>query len=123
MTRPLPLCTTVASGYSLVYNGVMPSVPLRPILETPRVDLLAWLAEHGQPRMRAGQIHRWLVAGRAESFEQMTDVPRALRQQLAGAFQALGTRSDCHQSAGDDTHKLLLRLTDDRLIECVLINE
>jgi 23S rRNA (adenine2503-C2)-methyltransferase len=99
------------------------SVPFRHILEAPRAELLVWLQEHGQPRMRAGQILRWFVAGRAESFEQMTDLPRELRQELATDFVPLGARIERHQTAADDTHKLLLRLTDDRLIECVLINE
>jgi 23S rRNA (adenine2503-C2)-methyltransferase len=101
----------------------MSLVQLRPILDIPRAELLTWLHKRGQPRMRGGQIVRWLIAGRAESFEQMTDLPLGLRQELASAFQVLGTRIDRHQEAGDDTHKLLLRLSDDQLIECVLINE
>jgi 23S rRNA (adenine2503-C2)-methyltransferase len=101
----------------------MASVPPQPILEIPRAELLSWMQEHGQPRMRAAQVLRWIIAGRAESFEQMTDVPRALRGELAGAFRALGTRVEHHQAAHDDTHKLLLRLSDEQLIECVLINE
>lgn len=89
----------------------------------PRAELLAWLQARAQPRMRAAQVRRWLIAGRAESFDQMTDLPRSLRAQLAAEFLPLGTLLERHQVAQDETHKLLLRLTDDRLIECVLINE
>jgi 23S rRNA (adenine2503-C2)-methyltransferase len=103
--------------------AVMSPVSLRPILEMPRAELLSWLHERGQPRMRAAQILRWLIAGRAESFEQMTDVPRGLRLELAAAFQALASRIERQQAAHDDTRKLVLRLADDQLIECVLINE
>jgi 23S rRNA (adenine2503-C2)-methyltransferase len=53
----------------------------------------------------------------------MTDLPRDLRQELADAFVPLGTRIDQHLAAADGTHKLLLRLPDEQLIECVLIQE
>src|SRR5437868_14387113 len=95
----------------------------RAILDLPDADLHAWLAERGQPPMRAKQIRRWVLAGRAEAFEQMTDLPLGLRAELADAFTPLGTRTDQHLVAPDGTHKLLLRLHDDRLIECVLIQD
>ena len=53
----------------------------------------------------------------------MTDLPRGLREELADEFLPLGTRIERHQAARDGTHKLLLRLADDRFIECVLIQE
>jgi len=93
------------------------------ILDIPRPDLLAWLEQHGQARMRLRQIHHWLFAGRAESFEQMTNLPRGLRAELTAAFRPLGTRIETHQEAKDGTHKLLLRLHDDQFIECVLLQE
>jgi 23S rRNA (adenine2503-C2)-methyltransferase len=73
--------------------------------------------------MRAKQIRRWLIVGRAESFDQMTDLPLTLRQSLAAQFVPLGTRIERHLQASDGTHKLLLRLHDDHLIECVLIQQ
>lgn len=73
--------------------------------------------------MRARQIRRWLVAGRAESFEQMSDLPLRLRQALATEFQALGTHVAERHQADDGTQKLLLRLADGHHIECVLIPE
>jgi 23S rRNA (adenine2503-C2)-methyltransferase len=73
--------------------------------------------------MRARQIRRWIFAGRAESFEQMTDLPHRLRQELAAEFVVLGTHPARHLQARDGTHKLLLRLGDGQLIECVLLQE
>jgi 23S rRNA (adenine2503-C2)-methyltransferase len=96
---------------------------MRALLDVPRPELLAWLQAQGQPPLRARQVRRWLVAGRAESFEQMTDLPRPLRQALAAEFEPLGTRVARHRQAADGTHKLLLRLHDGQLIECVLIQE
>src|SRR5438105_1499025 len=93
----------------------------RALLDVPSSDLLAWLQARGQPAMRARQLRRWVVAGGAEAFDGMTDVPRDLRRALAEDFVPLGTRVARHLEAADGTHKLLLRLADDRLIECVLI--
>jgi 23S rRNA (adenine2503-C2)-methyltransferase len=82
-----------------------------------------WLQTHGQPPMRARQIRRWILTNRAESFEQMTDLPRDLRCELDREFVSLGTGIARHLEARDGTHKLLLRLADAHLIECVLLQQ
>ncbi|HEY8504508.1 MAG TPA: 23S rRNA (adenine(2503)-C(2))-methyltransferase RlmN, partial [Gemmataceae bacterium] len=100
------------------------TTPARPaLLDQDPEALRAWLAERGQPPMRARQVRGWVLARRAESFEQMTDLPLALRAELAAAFDLFGTRVERHLAARDGTHKLLLRLRDGGMIECVLIQE
>jgi 23S rRNA (adenine2503-C2)-methyltransferase len=108
----------------------MDSLPLpvlpaarRGLLEVSRDELLAWLQARGQPPLRAKQLRRWVVAGRATSFDQMTDLPRPLREQLAAEFAPLGTAVDRRLSSNDGTQKLLLRLRDDQVVECVLLPE
>ncbi len=96
---------------------------MRGLLELSHDEWLTWLTERGQPPMRARQLRRWVVAARAESFAQMTDLPLALRQALAEEFVPLATEAARHQAATDGTHKLLLRLHDGQLVECVLIQE
>jgi 23S rRNA (adenine2503-C2)-methyltransferase len=86
-------------------------------------ELSVWLQERGQPRMRLRQIHRWLLQGRAKSFDEMTDLPRDLRQALGEAFQLLGTSVARELRSSDGTIKLLVRLRDGQLIECVMIPE
>src|SRR5262249_42859711 len=95
----------------------------RPLLDVPPDELLVWLREHDEPPLRARQIRRWLLLGRAESFEQMTDLPRDLRQALAAHFGLFGSRVARPLEAHDGTHKLLLRLADGQLVECVLLQE
>lgn len=73
--------------------------------------------------MRARQVRRWVLAGRAESFDAMTDLPLGLRQLLAKEFVPLITHPLRHLQADDGTHKLLLRLSDGQLVECVLLQE
>jgi 23S rRNA (adenine2503-C2)-methyltransferase len=96
---------------------------LSPWLDSHPDQLRTWLARLGQPPLRARQVHRWLFAGRATSFEQMTDLPRSLRARLAEDFLPLGSSLDRLQVARDGTHKLLLRLADGQLVECVLLQE
>jgi 23S rRNA (adenine2503-C2)-methyltransferase len=95
----------------------------RGLLDLSPPELRAWMDAQGQPPMRARQVRRWILAGRAESFEQMTDLPQGLRPALAAEFAPLGTRIAHHAEAGDGTHKLLLRLQDEQAVECVLIQE
>lgn len=100
------------------------SPPKRPgLLDASADDLHAWLAERDQPAMRIKQLRSWLLAKRAETFEQMSDLPKKLRVDLTDAFQPFSTKIERHLQASDDTHKLLLRLSDGGLIECVLIQE
>src|SRR5436190_13054060 len=99
---------------------LVPSVECgRAFLDTPAAEFANWLAERRQPAMRARQIQRWLLAGRAQSFAQMTDLPASLRAELEAAFVPFGTRCVRRSDAGDGTRKLLIRLSDGNLVECV----
>ena len=113
MTLAIPLPTTSPDA----------AARLPALLEMSLDDIKAWLAERGQPPMRAKQIRRWILQGRASNFEAMSDLPKGLREELAASFNIFSTRIDKHLVAGDRTHKLLLRLHDDKLIECVLIQD
>ncbi|MGL4423511.1 MAG: radical SAM protein, partial [Gemmataceae bacterium] len=98
-------------------------LPLRPFLDTPRDEFQAWLSERGQPALRWKQIRRWILMARATEFAQMTDLPKDLREELPQHFTIFAGHVDRHLVASDDTHKLLLRWPDDRVIECVLIQD
>jgi len=74
-----------------------------------------------QPSYRAGQIADWLYQKRVTSFAEMTNLPHALRTKLADnlcfgkieVVRVLGSK--------DTTRKFLFRLSDNNLIESVLI--
>jgi 23S rRNA (adenine2503-C2)-methyltransferase len=84
-----------------------------------------WLAQSagGAPAYRAEQVRQWLFAGRAESFEEMSNLPKPLREQLAAEFTIWTTAIERHHRAVDGTEKLLLRLHDGHHIECVLLRD
>src|SRR5262249_43057316 len=57
------------------------------------------------------------------SCEPMSDLPRALRQQLDAEWAVFGTRVVYHNVAPDGTDKLVVECHDGRRIECVLMAE
>jgi 23S rRNA (adenine2503-C2)-methyltransferase len=100
-----------------------PADTRRGLLDIDDDSLRSWLSEQGEKPLRARQLRRWLLAGGAESFDTMTDLPKGLRQRLAEDFVPFTSRVVRHLTASDETHKLLVRLGDSKLVECVLIQE
>ncbi|QGJ71282.1 putative dual-specificity RNA methyltransferase RlmN [Planctomycetales bacterium 10988] len=96
---------------------------MQPILNLNTSEIATWLTEHGQPKYRAKQIERWIYQRRVQSFEEMTDLPQALRSELAAHFELWTTKIIHDPEATDGTQKLLLQLHDGQSIECVLIKE
>lgn len=78
------------------------------------------LAAAGEPRFRARQVWAWAAAG-ADGYEQMTDLPLAVREQLARElpFSSLELREQRH--ARDGTVKALFATADGRALEAVLM--
>jgi 23S rRNA (adenine2503-C2)-methyltransferase len=93
------------------------------LLEPPAPSLDDWLASRGLPRYRRAQIRRWLFAGRARGFDDMTDLPQALRGELAAEFRLWTAEVSQHKTTDDGTEKLLLTLGDGEQIECVLLRD
>ncbi len=94
---------------------------LTPIKSLTLEELQERLTALHQPGYRAKQIMQWIYGKRAGSFEQMSDQPAALRQQLAAEFRF--DKLDLIRVLGseDTTRKFLFRLADGNLIESVLI--
>lgn len=93
------------------------------LLDFSAADLEEWLQQRKLPKFRAKQIRRWLFAGRVGDFEEMTDLPKRLREQLAEEFTLWTAKTAKHLSTEDGTEKLLLELPDGHRTECVLLRE
>ncbi len=85
-------------------------------------DMEQLMAAWGQPAFRGRQLLKWLYKG-VSDFEEMTDVARAFREELArrAFFGRLGVEEV--QEAADGCRKFLFGLADGNLIESVLIPE
>lgn len=78
------------------------------------------LAAMGEKKFRAAQIFEWLHRHRAESFEQMSSLPAALRGRLAESFSLVTLRPvRILTSQTDGTKKFLFELPDGNVIESV----
>src|SRR5207248_2520207 len=84
-------------------------------------ELQEKLREFAEPTYRAGQIMNWLYEKRASGFEEMSDLPQALRARLAEHFSVSKLHVVRVLGSHDTTLKLLFRLSDGNLIESVLI--
>ena len=84
-------------------------------------SLTARLVGQGEPAFRAGQILDWVYKKRARSWDQMTNLPKALRSWLAGTFTLMPASLVLERQSADVTDKLLLEMGDRSLIETVII--
>ena len=79
------------------------------------------LKELGQPAFRAGQIFTWLHKG-VRSYEEMTNLPKNLRQILAEKYPICPPKVVRRQeSSRDGTIKYLWELGDGNCVETVLM--
>jgi 23S rRNA (adenine2503-C2)-methyltransferase len=83
--------------------------------------LRAFMADVGEPAYRAGQVARRLWQRPAASFDEITELPAALRARLADAFVLPRLALAAHQRSADGTQKFLFRLADGQAIETVAI--
>lgn len=76
----------------------------------------------GLPGFRAKQVYQWLHCRLAASYDEMTDLPKALREQLAEEYPLnICTVAKKQVSAADGTVKFLYALHDGDYIESVVM--
>src|SRR5690242_8846579 len=86
-----------------------------------REELQAQFKAWGQPAYRVQQVLEWLYAHRAARWEEMSNLPKNLLAQLDGSYGLNTLELVRKQGSRDTTQKFLWRLTDQALIESVLI--
>lgn len=82
-------------------------------------ELQEAFSELGQPAFRAKQVHEWLVQKNARSFEEMTNVPKALRAELAAHYCIAAPVEVMKQISRDGSRKYLLQFADGVAVETV----
>jgi len=84
-------------------------------------DLEAFCLSAGQPVFRAKQIFDWLYAKRVSSFDEMKNLPAPLRGLLAEHFSFQCLEKLETKGGKGETQKLLFKLSDQEMIETVII--
>ena len=82
----------------------------------------AVMEELGEKAFRAKQIYDWMHTKLVDNFEEMTNLSKALRDKLSENFELTSLNIvDKRESAKDGTCKFLFELSDNRVIESVLM--
>jgi 23S rRNA (adenine2503-C2)-methyltransferase len=100
------------------------AAPINLLDRTPaaaREAIRAWVAARGLPRYRAEQLVRRLWVAPVAEWSEATELPAALRAELAAAFPLPRLAESVVQRSNDGTVKYLFRLADGEAIESVLI--
>ncbi|SEB44490.1 23S rRNA (adenine(2503)-C(2))-methyltransferase RlmN [Paenibacillus sp. GP183] len=80
-----------------------------------------WIKENGESSFRAGQIFDWLYVKRVLSFEEMSNLPKGLRDKLAAQFEFVTLSEIAKYESKDGTVKFLFELSDKNAIETVIM--
>src|SRR5215831_2277964 len=86
-------------------------------------ELSDFVASLGQPAYRARQIFAGIHGRRLRSFDEMTDLPKELRQQLANQATISSLRLESRYISSDGTRRYLFKTHDDYPVETVFIPE
>jgi len=94
---------------------------VRDIKSVSAEDLRAQFQSWNQPAYRAAQVLEWLYVHRVTSWDAMTNLPKVARELLRANFSLHALELVKKQGSRDTTEKFLWRLSDQSLIESVLI--
>lgn len=86
-------------------------------------DLAELFAGLGEPRYRARQVLDWVYGKAVYSFDQMTNLSKALQSKLSAIARIALPQVVTVQVADDGTSKYLLELDDHECVEAVIIPE
>lgn len=86
-------------------------------------ELARLVAELGERPFRARQVFRWLQLRGAASLEELSDVPRSLRDALAARTTLTTLSMDAEQRSADGTIKWRWRTGDGLAVESVYMPE
>lgn len=82
-------------------------------------ELVALMAELGMPAFRAKQVEEWVWKKHVSSFDEMTNLSKALRTELAAHCTLGGVTETARQVSTDGSRKYLLQFADGVQAECV----
>lgn len=97
--------------------------PSRNFFDTTRPELESWFTERNQPAFRARQLFKNVYHRGLTDFSHMTDLPKALRAELAPLWDLSGAEEKTRRTNPDGSAtKFLWRLPDGKEIESVLMH-
>lgn len=86
-----------------------------------QAEIEDYFKEIGEKSFRAKQVYEWLWKKNAHQFDDMTNISKALREQIGESFQIQPVEVDLLQKSNDGTIKNAVKLHDGNIVESVLI--
>jgi 23S rRNA (adenine2503-C2)-methyltransferase len=132
--RPLKCCSflSLSDTLKVIWEGLL-SAESKPVdtrdnlldltPEQAEARLVDFFAGLGEKPYRARQVVRRLWVAPVPSFDEITELPKPLRERLAEAFTIPRLPVVARQKSTDGTEKFLFRLRDGEAIETVAIPE
>ena len=77
------------------------------------------IEEAGLPLFRADQVLSWIYGKGVESYEEMTNLPKSMREQLEDSFPLYHPELVVKNESVDGSRKYLLKYHDDVMVETV----
>lgn len=81
----------------------------------------AELSEFIQPKFRTKQIYEWIYKKNARSFDEMSNLPKDIRERLKNEFYIEPLEMIKNEISSDGSIKYLFKLKDGKTIESVLL--
>ncbi len=122
--QPIPLDTKIEQRQppSSAEGGAGGAGTLPNLYDFTLEELTDFIKQLGQPTYRAKQIWEWLYINFAQSFDEMTNLSKSLRETLKrSATLSTLTPVVTQHSSDEQTVKKLFQLPDGQLIETVLM--
>jgi len=88
-----------------------------------QVELVSFIEQTGEPAYRGRQIFGALQHRRLQSFDEMSDLPKALRQRLNETAIASTLAVESRYLSEDGTRRFLMKTNDNLPVETVFIPE
>ena len=86
-----------------------------------KTELTEFVKNLGEPKYRAMQIFKGLHERRISSFEEITDLPKSLREKLAEVAEVNCLRVESRYVSTDGTRRYLMKTHDNFPVEAVFI--
>ena len=93
------------------------------LMNLDRVAMAAWFESRGEKAFRAQQVLKWIHQHGVDDFDAMTNLSKALRDDLKAVAEIRAPRIVTDQASLDGTRKWLFELDDGNRIESVYIPE
>ncbi len=94
---------------------------MKNLRERSLAELEEMMAKLGEPKYRAKQIYEWLWQHATGDINEMSNLPKALREKLTAEFTIPKVKNNHSQYSSDGTIKNRLQLHDNYFVESVLI--